>query len=122
MKTTNLELLISGYIREHEDKLELFMNVPQGIHQIMYRLYPVSLFKFGDHDLDGVHVNDDGTILNGNDNQIFYLIYKKIFGKIRIYITIINSKINHKNLRETHQSSIKNHLLFAYKYASSKVA
>ena len=44
-----LELLICGYLRENEDELELYMNIPDGFAKIMHDLYPLLLFKFGDH-------------------------------------------------------------------------
>ena len=61
----DLELLMSGYVRDTEKELKLFMNVPDGIVRIMHDLYPELLFKFGDFNKHKFAVNDDNTILKG---------------------------------------------------------
>ena len=38
-----LELLISGYIREKQDELKLYMNFPNEIAKIMHDFYPLLL-------------------------------------------------------------------------------
>ena len=63
----DVALLIFGYIRQKEATFALFMNIPPGIIQIVYKLYPVLLFKFGKHNEKALNVNDDGTILKGNN-------------------------------------------------------
>ena len=62
-----LELLISGFVRKHEDKLKLFMIIPVGITQIMHRFYPLLLFKFGDFRSHMFTVCPDRLILKGAD-------------------------------------------------------
>ena len=64
---TRLELLLSGYIREKENEFDLYMNVPDGIDKIMHELYPLLMFKFGDCNPDGIKLNEDRTILIGNN-------------------------------------------------------
>ena len=63
----HLDLLIGGYIREKETEYELYMNIPDGINKIMHDLYPILLFKFGEHNPKSLQVNNDRTILKGND-------------------------------------------------------
>ena len=64
----NLSLLISGYIKEQEKELKLYMIIPTGIARIMLIFYPVLLFKFGDFKKGQFQINDDKTILTGNPN------------------------------------------------------
>ena len=64
-----IELLIAGYVREEEEQLELDMPVSRGIIQIMYQLYPELLFTFGDFSRDYFMLNDDKTILKGNNES-----------------------------------------------------
>ena len=72
----NIELLICGYVRENEITLRLFMNIPDGIVQIMHSLYPLLLFKFGDHKQGQFTLGGDGTTLKGNgDSCKAYLVY-----------------------------------------------
>ena len=73
-----LALLISGYIREKEDKLELYMNIPDGIAKIMHKLYPLLFFKFGDFKKGIFEVNQDRTVLKGITDCNGYLIYADI--------------------------------------------
>ena len=68
----DLELLLHGYIREKEEKLDLFMNIPDGIIKLIKSLYPVLLFKFGafgqEEDIENLFLlNEDRTILKGSD-------------------------------------------------------
>ena len=63
---TRLELLISGFIRQEQNELELYMNVPKGITKIMQKLYPLLFFKFGDFEKGTFEVNEDRTILKGS--------------------------------------------------------
>ena len=44
-----VELLICAYLRENEGQLKLYMNIPKGIGGIMHKLYPLLMFKLGDH-------------------------------------------------------------------------
>ena len=74
----HLELLISGYIREKQDELKLYMNFPNEIAKIMHDFYPLLLFKFGDFKKDIFEVNEDGTILKGIGDCNGYLIYADI--------------------------------------------
>ena len=62
-----LDILISGYCRRIEKKFKLF--IANDINQIIYKLYPILLFKFGDHNKIALNVSDDGTILKGNGPQ-----------------------------------------------------
>ena len=72
----DLQLLLSGYVREHENVLQLYMNVPDGIVQIMHNLYPILLFTFGDFNKERFILSDDNTILKGNNNSCDgYMIY-----------------------------------------------
>ena len=64
----NLSLLISGYIREQEKELKLYMIIPTGIARIILIFYPVLLFKFGDFNKGQFQINDDKTILTGQPN------------------------------------------------------
>ena len=61
----HLKLLVYGYVREVESVLNLFMNIPDGIIKLIYSLYPLLLFKFGDFKAGLYDVNDDKTILKG---------------------------------------------------------
>ena len=63
----NVELLIYGYLRKKEKELTLYMNIPTGIAQIMHKLYPLLLFRFGDFRKGVFEVDDDGLILKGGD-------------------------------------------------------
>lgn len=63
----NLQLLISGYIREVQDKLILFMNIPNEVTQIIRKSYPVFKYKFGAHDRELINVLNNGTTLKGKD-------------------------------------------------------
>ena len=70
-----LILLICGYVREKEQEYKFFMNVPDGILKIMHELYPLLLFKFGEHRKNVFKVNDDRTELKGSGNCSGYLCY-----------------------------------------------
>ena len=71
-----LQLLICGYIRENHNALKLFLNVPNGIVQIIHNLYPVLLFTFGDFNKERFILSDDNTILKGNsDSCNGYMVY-----------------------------------------------
>ena len=71
-----LELLICGYVRENENALKLFMNIPTEISRILCKLYPVLLFKFGDYEEGKFILSEDDTILKGNgDSCDAYLCY-----------------------------------------------
>ena len=74
--SVELELLISGYIRENERELSLSMNVPEGINKMMLELYPLLLYLFGDYKKDVYEVNDDRTIIKGiGESCSGFLIY-----------------------------------------------
>lgn len=45
--TFNLSVLISGYLREHSAQMDLFMDMPAEIAQIIYPLVPRILLEFG---------------------------------------------------------------------------
>ena len=63
-------MLISGFIKECEKTLKLFMNVPDGIGQIMLEFYPLLVFRFGDFKKDAFHVDEDRMIIEGGDPVI----------------------------------------------------
>ena len=65
-------LLISGYIREIEEEFELFTNIPTELGKIINDLYPVLIFKFGDHNKKIFKLNEDASILEGNDPPSYY--------------------------------------------------
>ena len=65
----HLDLLISGYVREKENQLILSMNVPHGIAELIHDLYPLLIFKFGDYDKEVFQLNENKTILKGNNPQ-----------------------------------------------------
>ena len=64
----SVELLISGYVREQETKLKLYMQIPEGISKIMHNLYPVLLFKFCVPDSAKFEIDDNRTILKPKSN------------------------------------------------------
>ena len=53
------------------------MHVPMGISQIIYELYPILLFTFGEFNTDYFEVNEDGTIIKGKEGMTCngFLIY-----------------------------------------------
>ena len=63
----NIEFLICGYIRENEEELKLYMNIPSGIAEIIHELYPVLLFRFGDCTEGVFKLDDDRLILEGGN-------------------------------------------------------
>ena len=65
----DLPVLISGYIREKEKEWILYMNIPDGIGQIIHKLYPLLMFKFGDLKKNLFTLNEDRTILKQNVNK-----------------------------------------------------
>ena len=65
LSETDLELLMSGYIKEMEKELELYMIIPAGIARIMIIFYPALLYKFGDFNKGQFLLNDEKTILKG---------------------------------------------------------
>ena len=67
-KSVRLGLLICGYVREEERKLQLYMNIPNGIVKIVHELFPLLLFKFGDFNRGRFEINDDRTIIKGPHN------------------------------------------------------
>ena len=67
MDAFRVELLIFGYIRQQEKELDLYMNIPIGINKIIHDLYPVLLFTFGDHNEKALLLDNDRTIIKGND-------------------------------------------------------
>ena len=75
-KATSLNLLISGYLRDNEEQLNLTMNIPAGIDKIIHSLYPILLFKFGDYNSKAFKVTKDGTVIQGADLDCWgYLVY-----------------------------------------------
>lgn len=66
-KTPSLELLISGYIREEERKLGLYMHIPDGIDRIMHKFYPLLLFKFGECNSKALKITENGTVIEGTN-------------------------------------------------------
>ena len=73
----DLKLLISGYLRENENELGLYMHIPNEIAKIMLEIYPLLLFTFGDFNKYIFTIlNEERTILKGNGNHCHgHLIY-----------------------------------------------
>ena len=63
------ELLIAGYIREHNNALDLFMIIPNGIGGIMHDFYPVLVFRFGDHKAGAFEIDDEQLSIKGANPQ-----------------------------------------------------
>eukprot|EP01084_Bolivina_argentea_P046413 85469_1 len=76
IKQSRPELLVSGYIREHEDNLQLYMVVPNGIIQHITKFYP-SVIGFGLHHKAHFIVSENGIILRGDNEHTCsgYMIY-----------------------------------------------
>ena len=70
-----LELLIAGFVRNHEKKYELYMTVPYEITIIMHELYPLLLFGFGDYKKDKFLTKDNKRCLMGTDDCAGYMVY-----------------------------------------------
>ena len=85
----DLDLLISGYIREIENKIAL-----TGIIKIIETLYPSLMFKFGAHDEAKMNVSENGTILKGCARECEGFI---VYADLGIYIPT-NCKILHSVL------------------------
>ena len=66
---SNLILLICGYLRQNENELKLYMNIPTGIVTIMQKLYPVFIFKFGDFKNGAFAVSKERTIIKGSSSN-----------------------------------------------------
>ena len=66
-KDKRIQLLIHGYIRNEENECNLF--IPDSIPQIIYQLFPLLLFKFGEFKKDIFTLNDDAMILEGTDGS-----------------------------------------------------
>ena len=62
-----IELLVSGYIRDKEKQWGLL--IPDGISQIIYQLYPLLLFRFGDFKEGLFTVNDNRTVIKGTNSM-----------------------------------------------------
>ena len=74
----NIDLLISGYIREKEKELMLYTNVPMVFGQIILKFYPKLLFRFGDHREGAFKLDKDRFILEESEFRIreyAYFIY-----------------------------------------------
>ena len=65
VRQADLELLISGYMREKEKGLKLYMIIPTAIARIIYLLCPLLILKFGDFNKRQFKVDEDKTILKG---------------------------------------------------------
>ena len=84
-RLARLELLISGYMREKEQQLKLYMSIPTDIKKVVHALYPVFLFKFGEFCPEIFEVNEDKTIIRGKDKSCTgYLIYADLEHKNNI--------------------------------------
>ena len=74
-----IELLICGYLREEENALKLYMNIPMGIAKIMHELYPLLLFTFGDYKHNAFKISNKGMMIQGNiENCSGYVVYANL--------------------------------------------
>ena len=67
LSRSDIELLIKGYARENEKRLDLFMNIPDEFVQMIINAYPLLLFRIGEFDKNVFNVTNEGTILKGRN-------------------------------------------------------
>ena len=58
------EYLVYGYTREMESKFRLYMNIDEGIIDIIYQFYP-QLLRFDYYNKEKFDVSSDGLIVKG---------------------------------------------------------
>ena len=83
-----INLLISGYVREKEKQLILSMNVPYGIVKLIHDLYPLLIFKFGDYDKEVFELDEDKTILKGNNPEQLPCYARAVYADLGQYSDI----------------------------------
>ena len=75
-KFVSLQLLVSGFLRKQEKQLNLSMNIPDGIDQIIHKYHPLLLFKFGDCNENAFGKAVNGTVIQGTGLDCHgYLVY-----------------------------------------------
>lgn len=70
-----LDELICGYLRTHRNQLDLWMDIPLEIGQIVHLLFPRARYKFGAFKEDQFEVSDDGDTIEGTGDCGGYLIF-----------------------------------------------
>ena len=101
----HLELLVAGYIREHDDALDLFMNIPDEIIKVVHNFYPLLVFRFGDHKPGAFKIDEDRMVITGADPSFMSW---SCYGHI-IYADLGNLHENKNGLNQgIHYWSVKN--------------